>query len=197
MVLSAYVGHREASELNRNCFITSFKVLKYILSSWCEFVLHPFCIPPCGAIPFLSDSFKRILQPRRKRNWSAAWFKLNGDKRWICRARINNPLWITGTGFVRSSTSKQNRQLRERLFNRCIHNSTISVEAHFVQVWGVAAPHNPRQHVVVGSFFFFLSTCPSPSFVCSVSLISLTGDRPCGVLRRGVFCPPLVGRLPQ
>lgn len=66
MVLSAYVGHREASELNRDCFITSFKVLKYILSSWCEFVLHPFCIPPLWCNPFFVRQFQAHFAAEKK-----------------------------------------------------------------------------------------------------------------------------------
>lgn len=34
-------------------------------------------------------------------------------------------------------------------------------------------------------------------FLFSVPRVPLAGDRPCGVLWDGIFCPPLVSRLPQ
>ena len=90
MVLSAYVGHREVSELNWDCFITCLKVLKYILSFWCEFVLRPFCVP-LWFNPSFVQQLREHFADEKKRNWSAAWLKLNSDKRCICWAGINNP----------------------------------------------------------------------------------------------------------
>lgn len=63
------------------------------------------------------------------------------------------------------------------------------IKAHFAEA-AVQVLTDLLQHHTV-EIFFLCHLPPSPSFM------SLAGDRPCGVLRYGVFYPSLVSGLPQ